>query len=435
MTRERTASPSPAGTLARRLLGFSTLPFLASVLPLIALPFMSRASTTDDWTALNIGLGVGTFAGAIGLVGWNILGTPLVAMAESDDERRELYGRSFYIRAAVVVVASLLSAVIASLISPSSSWAVAAAFAVAGALNGIGLSWYAVGVSSPSIALWYEVVPRGIATAVAIAVVLITQDVLWYGILLSLSIVLGTLAFHRRVLRRLWPPWPGLARLGSDVGDMKAAWGVESIGSLYQNAPVPVAGLIASPVDVAAYASSDRIYRYGTLGVSAAGNALQGWVLETTDAGSRRARNLASFAVMGVIAAIGWVVLAVFGPLLSGVLFGADKQGDPTAFQFLGIAFISVTMSTPLIRNILIPARRDGFVLAVSMVAAVVGVAMMVVLGSTLGTTGVAIGFAVSETATLLGCIALASRVGLSPPRASTAPTGTPSDPEGDIRS
>ncbi|KQR49527.1 hypothetical protein ASF87_12385 [Microbacterium sp. Leaf161] len=414
-------TPSPASALARRLIGFSTLPFLASVLPLIALPFMSRASSTDDWTALNIGLGVGTFAGAIGLVGWNILGTPLVAMASSDDDRRALYGRSFYIRAAVVIVASLLSAVVASLISPTSSWAVAAAFAVAGALNGIGLSWYAVGVSSPRIALWYEVVPRGIATAAAIVVVLVTQNVLWYGVLLSLSIVLGTLAFHRRVLHRLWPTWPGIARLRSDVGDMKAAWGVESIGSLYQNAPVPVAGLIASPVDVAAYASSDRIYRYGTLGVSAAGNALQGWVLETTDSRSRRSRNLAAFAVMGVIAAIGWVVLAIFGPLLSGLLFGADKQGDPAAFHFLGIAFIAVTMSTPLIRNILIPARKDGFVLAVSMFAAIVGVALMVVLGSWLGTTGVAIGFAASETATLLGCIALATRVGLAPRSDATA--------------
>ncbi|WP_334147004.1 lipopolysaccharide biosynthesis protein [Microbacterium sp.] len=409
------SQPSPAAALARRLLGFSTLPFLASVLPLVALPFMSRAASTDDWSALNIGLGVGTFAGAIGLVGWNILGTPLVAMADSDTARRGLYGRSFYIRSAVVLLASILSAVVASLISPASSWPVAAAFAVAGALNGIGLSWYAVGVSSPRIALWYEVVPRAAATAAAIGVVVLTQDVLWYGILLSLSIIIGTVAFHRRVLGRFWPAWPGMLRLRSDIGDMKAAWGVESIGSLYQNAPVPVAGLIAAPVEVAAYASSDRIYRYGTLGVAAAGNALQGWVLETTDVRSRRSRNLAAFAVMAVIAAIGWVVLAVFGPFLSGLLFGADKQGDPAAFHFLGIAFISVTMATPLIRNILIPARRDGFVLAVNMVSAIVGVALMVVLGSWLGTTGVAIGFAVSETATLIGCVFLATRVGLAP--------------------
>lgn len=426
MIRSRTSVPSPAGALARRLLGFSTLPFLASVLPLVALPFMSRASSTDDWTALNVGLGVGTFAGAIGLVGWNILGTPLVAMAESDERRRDLYARSFYIRSGVVVVAAVLSATVAALISPTTSWVVAAAFAVAGALNGIGLSWYAVGVSSPGIALWFEVVPRGIATALAILVVLLTQNVLWYGVLLSLSIVAGAIAFHLRTLRRVLPPWPGIARLRDDVADMRAAWGVESIGNLTPNAPVPVAGLFAAPVDVAAYASSDRIYRYGTLGVAAAGNALQGWVLETADAGSRRARNLAAFAVMGAIAAIGWVVLAVFGPLLSGVLFGFDKQGDPAAFQFLAVAFIAVSMSTPLIRNILMPARRDRSVLLVSMSAAILGIGLMIVLGSWLGIVGVAIGFAASEVTTLLGCAILALRVGLhpsaTPSRGSTIP-------------
>lgn len=424
MRRASRSQPSSAGVLARRLVGFSSLPFLASILPLIALPFMSRAASTDDWSALNIGLGVGTFAGAIGLVGWNILGTPLVATAPSVATRHELYGRSFYIRSAVVLVASILSALVASLISPASSWPVAAAFAVAGALNGISLSWYAVGVSSPRIALWYEVVPRAAATAAAIVVVVFTQNVLWYGTLLSLSIVIGTVAFHRGALGRYWPRWPGMAQLRSDVGDMKAAWGVESIGSLYQNAPVPVAGLIASPAEVAAYASSDRIYRYGTLGVAAAGNALQGWVLETSDAGSRRSRNLAAFVIMAAIAAIGWVVLAVFGPALSGLLFGADKQGNSTAFHFLGIAFIAVTMSTPLIRNILVPARRDAFVLAVSMVAAVVGVALMVILGSYLGTTGVAIGFAASETATLIGCGILAARVGLAPHRSGASAAG-----------
>ncbi|MCP1429493.1 PST family polysaccharide transporter [Microbacterium foliorum] len=417
---------SPAMTLTRRLVGFSTLPFLASVLPLLALPLVSRAASTDDWAAMNIGLGVGAFAAAVGLVGWNILGTPLVAMAGSPAAQRDLYGRSFFIRIVAVAIASALSALVAGLISPSASWPTAAAFAIASALNGIGLSWYAVGVSSPRIALLYEVVPRALATALSIAVVLLTNQVLWYGLLLCASVVVGTLAFHLAALHRILPHWPGWSTLRGDVADMRAAWGVESINSLYQNAPVPITGIVASSTAAAAFSSSDKIFRYGTLAVSAAGNALQGWVLETRGP-SRRRRNLATFVIMGAVAAIGWVVLAVLGPWLSGWMFGADKQGDPAAFHFFGIAFVAISLSTPLIRNILIPARRDRTVFVITLVAAIVGIGAMVLAGASFGIAGVAAGFAASEVIMFVSCLVLTVRVGLDHhevPRATDAEEG-----------
>ena len=426
-------SPRPGGgprsELAKRLVGFSTLPFLAALIPLIALPFVSRAVSLDDWAAMNVGLSVGAFAAAVGLVGWNVLGTPLVAMAGSPADQRALYARSFYIRFSVVVVASALSAVVAVAISPAASWAPAAAFAVASALNGISLSWYAVGVASPRLVLLYEVIPRTIATALALGVVLLTGQVVWYGLLLCASVVVGVLAFHLDLDRRLLPHWPGWTTLRSDVGDMRHAWGVESVGSLYANAPLPIAGIVASPVAAAAFASNDKIYRYGILGVGAAGNALQGWVLETRD-DVRRRRNLIAIVIMAVIAVIGWAVLAIFGPLLSGWLFGADKQGDPLAFHFFGIAFIGVTMSTPLIRNILIPARKDRPVFVVTLIAAAGGVASMIVLGTTFGIAGVAAGFAISEIVTLLACVVLTLRVGLH--HHEVAPTVQPSATEKD---
>lgn len=422
---------SPVMNLTRRLVGFSALPFLASVLPLLALPFVSRAASTDDWAAMNIGLGVGAFGAAVGLVGWNILGTPLVAMAGSPEAQRTLYGRSFYIRLFAVALASAISAIVAVAISPSASWAPAAAFAVASALNGISLSWYAVGVGSPRLVLFYEVIPRAVATVLAVSVVLVTGKVVWYGLLLCVSIVVGVLAFQLRLERRLFPRWPGLAVMRADLGDMRHAWGVESVGSLYANAPMPVAGIVASPIAAAAFASNDKIYRYGILGVGAAGNALQGWVLETRER-QRRRRNLIAIIIMSVIAVIGWAVLALFGPALSGWLFGVDKQGDPLAFHFFGVAFIGVTMSTPLIRNILVPARRDRPVFVVTLIAAVGGVASMIALGAAFGIVGVAAGFAISEIATLLACVVLAFQVGLhhrdvEPPRRAS-PTSKETD-------
>jgi len=427
----RAPGRSATAVLARRLVGFTTLPFIAAVLPLVALPFVSRAATADDWTALNAGLGVGAFAAALGMVGWNVLGTPLVAMAESTSQRIDLYARSFYIRSALVVIASAIGAAVSALVAPPGAGGVAAVFAVASALNGIGISWYAVGVSSPWIIFWYEVVPRSVATALAIGVVLVTRNVLWYGVLLLLSILVGTALFHAKLLGRLLPRWPGMPRLRADVADMRHAWGVESIGSLYANAPVPFASGLASAASAASFSSSDKLYRYGTLAVSAAGNALQGWVLEAQGP-HRRPRNLAAIGVMVAVAVIGWVVLVVFGPMLSGWMFGADKQGDPMVLQLYGIAFVAVTMSTPLIRNILIPARRDRQVLTVNIAAAVLGLAGMLGGGLLFGVVGVAIGFALSEVVTLVAALLLTLRVGIGDTRsAPELTTQTPNRDEG----
>lgn len=265
-------------------------------------------------------------------------------------------------------------------------------------------------MSAPKLVLWYEVVPRGVATLIAIPLVLVVKEVFWYGLLLCFAVLVGAVLFHLSEFRRAVPPWPGLRTLRADVADMKSAWGIESVGSLYQNAPVPLAGSLASTTAAGAFASSDRVYRYGTLAVVAAGNALQGWVLETTGA-ARTARNRVAFLIMGVIAAIGWFVLAVLGPWFSGWIFGQDKQGDPAVFHFLAIAFVAVSLSTPMIRNILIPSRLDSRLLIVTLFSATAGVGAMVVLGSMVGAVGVAIGFALSETLTLMSCVVLLIRL------------------------
>ncbi|MEI3844106.1 MULTISPECIES: glycosyltransferase [unclassified Microbacterium] len=408
MSRATTTADKVTRSLIGRVIGFSVLPFLAALLPLVALPVVAHAASTAEWAGLNIGLGVGGFTAAVGLVGWNVLGTPLVAMTTDPAERLALYGRSFYIRLLAVGATSVVGAAVAAAIAPDGTKPLAAVFAISGGLTAIGLSWYAVGVAAPRLVFWYEVVPRSVATALSIAVVLLTGQILWYGLLLCLSAIVGTLWFHVRHLGRLLPAWPGAARLREDIGDMSSSWGVESVGSLYANAPVPIAGVIGSTSATAAYSSSHQIFRYGLLAVSAAGNALQAWVLET-EGTHRRRRHQVAFVVMGAVALVGWVVLAVLGPVLSGLLF-AGKQGEPAVFHAYAIAFVAVALSTPLIRNILIPHRRDRQVLVVTIVSALLGLTAMFVLGNAIGPLGVAVGFALSEVFTLVACTVLAVR-------------------------
>ena len=87
------------------------MPFIGGILPVIALSVIGRYVASDaDWVALSVGLSVGGIAGAVALVGWNVLGTPLVALAPDAETRRSLYGRSFYIRLLATVLAGVIAA-------------------------------------------------------------------------------------------------------------------------------------------------------------------------------------------------------------------------------------------------------------------------------------------------------------------------------------
>lgn len=402
-------------SLIRRLGGFSTLPFVSAILPFLAIPVVGRTSGEDGWTAFNVGQAVGAYAAAVGYVGWNSLGTPMVAAEATPSARHTLYARSFYARLPIVVVVAVIAAVVGALLSPASALGVAVTFAVAGALGGFGLSWYAVGVSSISLIVWFEIVPRAIATAVAIAVLLLTGDVVWYGVAMIVAAIAGVVAFHLVHLGRLLPVWDGWRQVRHDIASLRSAWGVEIVGNLYSNAPVPVAAASSSVAQSASYSSSDRIYRYGLLGVVAVGNALQGWTLEARG-DHRRLRNRVSIALMSGLGLFGMCFLTFVGVPVSEFIFGGAAPAVQGMLIWLGLSYLAIAASTPLIRNVLLPARREATVLKVTIASAGLGLAGMIGGGVLIGPSGVAAGLALSEVFTLVCCIAFTRRVGLGEP-------------------
>lgn len=399
--------------LIARLVGFSSLPFLSALLPFVALPIVARVGGVDGWTSFNLGQAIGAYAAAVGYVGWNVMGTPMVAITRDRGERTALYARSFYARIGIVGAVGAGAAVIAVVLAPESTRAVAVLFALTGAVGGLGIAWFAVGVSSVSMIVWFEIVPRAAATALAIPLLLWTGDVFWYGLLMLAASIAGVIAFHLVYCRALVPRWVGWQTVRHDISRLRAAWGVEVVGNLYANAPVPVATATSSVTQAATYGSGDRLYRYGLLGVVAVGNALQGWVLEVDDA-RRRVRNRAAIIILAVVGVIGFFFLLFAGEPVTALLFGAELAAEPLTLLWLGVAFFAVAASTPLIRNVLMPAGRQRPVFIVTVVSAVSGLAGMILLGDAMGAAGVAAGLAISEMITLLACAWLSWRIGLS---------------------
>jgi PST family polysaccharide transporter len=399
--------------LFARLAGFSSLPVLAAITTLLVLPVVARAAGPERWAALGAGQAIGAYGSTVAFVGWNVLGTPLVAQTPDDETRRELYARSFFTRLCVVGVALIPGALIAALVAPKGQTVYAIAFMGASLLAALGVSWYAVGVGKPAIIAKYELAPKAIASAASLPIVLFTGDIVWYAAGLAAAPLVGAILFNRTLFGRLFPPWPGRREVARDVFARKAAWTVEVTGNLYANAPVPVATSLGTPVAAAGYSSGDKVYRYGLLAVVAVANSLQGWVLEV--GGDRRRRNLAAIGAMVLLGVLGGAGLALLGAPVSAILFGHDVVADQATMAWLGVSFFAVSSSTPLIRNVLMPHRQEVSVLVVTASSAVVGLIIMVLCALSMGPTGVAIGLALSEVLTLIAMAVLTIRIGLGP--------------------
>lgn len=397
--------------ILRRLAGFTSLPVISALTPLIALPIVARVSGAEIWIALTVGQAIGTYASTVGYAGWNVLGTPLIAQQPSHRKRRELYARSFYVRAVVVALLAPITVLVSLLIAPPGAGVYALVFALASLLSALGINWYAVGIGSPRTILLYELTPRVVGTFVALPLVLMSANVMWYGLVLLLCPVIGLLAFHLVTFRRLLPKWVGWRTIGETASEFRAAWSVEATGNLYSNAPLPIASALGDTQAVAGFATSDKLYRYSLFLVSAAGNSFQGWVLERDDPDGRNRRNRAAFFAMLGLGATGGLCMAILGEPASRILFGDQVAGSTSLFIWFGVAFCAVSTSTPIIRNTLIPARRERQVFLVTIVSAIVGIFIMVCGTVLWEVTAVAVGLAVSEIITLILCVLLTRSV------------------------
>lgn len=387
--------------LAKRFAGFTFVPLIGTLAPLLLLPVAARVGGIDGWYSLSVGQAVGTFGSIVITYGWNVLGPALVAKSNDELVRRKLWVESLSERL-------LLSAAVVP-VAVGLSWALGAegyrtftvAMAVAFCLNGLTPNWFFIGTGDPRGMALYDMFPRLVATLLAALFIFVTQSLWSYPVLWILSSVAGPIAIQRKF------GWPALyaGRSFRDIlGGLRTRLGVASIdalGGVYVSAPVPVAGAAGSASVAGSIASSDKLYRFALIAVTTLGNTLQAWTLDP-NADSPRRRHSAAICAHFALGIAGMLGLGIAGEFGSSLLFGEEVKADSSTMWFYGAAFFAVSVSTPLIRNILVPSLKTRFVLAGTAVGAVTGVVAMFLLGRAFGATGVAAGFMLSEVLLVL---------------------------------
>lgn len=386
------APPSPG--LARRVVGFAGLPFLSLITPFLFLPLLARIAGADAWLAVAVGQSAGAFAALVASLGYHTVGPTLVARAATA-ERPEVLRESLAARILLVGPAAAVAATVAVLVAPAGHGIEAALMSLALALSGLSASWYMVGLGRVGHIVAYELAPRIVATLVAAIVLILTEAVVWYPVLLIAAALGGTLAYLIRTLGR------HLLRLRrGDAGRMlranASAMAIELAGGAYNSLAVTFVGATATVAQAAAYVSGDKIYRMSQYAASALGNATQGWVVD--DGGARFAerarRALLAHGILGVLAFAGFAIL---GPWLTGVLFGEVVAIDQMTALGLGAASFGIAVGTGLGRVVLVAlgARRDFLVCV--LLGAAAGVPAILVLAATYGAAGGAWGLAIGE--------------------------------------
>ncbi len=382
--------------LSRRILAFAGVPFLALIAPFLFLPVLSRVAGAEAWVAIALGQSIGGFVALVAGVGYPTLAPPQIAIAGAE-RRRRILATSLHTRVPVWLIGAVVGAVIAALLAPPSHRVEATVMAVSMSLSGLAPTWYWIGVGRALPILWFEVLPRMVATLAATGILLAGGAVLWYPVLLAIAMVAGPAIVYvrhagREVLRPRRDDIVGVYRMHPPAVIAETAAGA------YNALAVALVTGVATITQSARYVSGDKAYRIGQYAVTALGNALQGWVAEALEHRAALGRRL-RIAVMlhAGLGILGLVAFTLIGPLLTSLLFGQAVSIDRlTAFGF-GVATLGISLGTACGRIGLVTlGARKTFMVCV-LLAATIGVIGLLVGGHVWGAPGAACGLGIAE--------------------------------------
>jgi len=377
------------GPLWGRLIGFTLLPAIAAISPLLVLPVVARIAGPGGWASAIAGESVGTVAAIVIGYGWTAIGPALVSIAADSTERARIYRESLVVRLLIAVAALPVTAVLCWFVAhPGSEW-LSVLMGLQGALIALSFTWYSAGEGLPRAIMLYDAIPR-LVVAVAAALLILQVRIVELYPLSGIAVTLvGTGLFSWRVLRRNPSPWPrvselpALFRAGAPVALNDAGLGA------YSSIPTPLVNITASASVAGGFASGDKMLKLGQFLPLTLANALQAWIGEVHGP-VRRRRTERALLAHGVFGVLGWIVLGAAGAWASSFLFGADVAASTAVCVVLGLTFAFFSVRTSMTRHVLMHATLIG---------TLIGVPIMVVLAVTIGPLGAAIGYAVTEGA------------------------------------
>lgn len=397
-----------------RLSGFAAASIVSAVVPLFVLPVVARVGGPNEWAALGLGQSIGAFVALIVSWGWGILGPVAVARADHAD-REELLRNAHSSRLMLFVVSVPIVFGVSWFVAPTGHLGFTVLAAVGTALGGFTHYWYAIGAKSPRIFILFEIVPRVGLILGSIPLILATRQIFYYPAALIVSGLVSFIAFS--TITRTFPTSRVHLVNGFSVlrAHKNAAATTLAVGS-YTMLPIVVMGFVTPPLGLVPFVSADRLYKMCIPVVTTLNSTLQGWVSEqiSSQITIRMKRALNLHLCLGVIGGVG---IAVAGPAITSILFGAELSTTWPIAVCYGVAFIALAANESLGNQILVPLEKIKSVLVSTILGASTGLITIAIAGKVYGAIGGAVGVASGELVVLLAQLVFVLRLWRAPHR------------------
>ncbi|MDM4761508.1 hypothetical protein QT381_00605 [Galbitalea sp. SE-J8] len=375
---------------------------LSALSPLLALPLVARTAGPEAFANIATGQALGTLAATVIAFGWAIRGPVLLARS---DRPTHVLAASLLARALIALVALPAVAVLAVLATVDGHAPLTALSAVAFALPGFSLAWYAVGVGDARISLAFDALPRLVANVAGASLATAFDDVSWYPATILVVSLSATAAGAFALMRGRRPALA--AAWGDALGSFRVTGRTALTSALLtvtETAPLTALGLAGSPVAIA-FAPFDRVLKYGYIAVYMVAGSFQGWVSSASGALARRRMRAAvgGHAALGAVLGLGFAVL---GPVAVPVVLGPEFGLTAGTAAAGGVALALMTVTTATGLCVLVPTGRDRLYAASVTVGALIVIPAVLLGAGVAGVTGAAAGIALAQLvvcATMLG--------------------------------
>ncbi|RLK47975.1 O-antigen/teichoic acid export membrane protein [Microbacterium telephonicum] len=388
--RARTSSFS---ALARSLGGFTAIQLVGFAAPFIALPVIARMVGAAEWVHLASAQAIGSLTAAVILFGWWTAGPSEYYRRSGKAARALLYRQSVLERAIVASVALPISFVVVAMITPPDFLLIAVLANLAMASYGFTPDWYFIAMRRPAKLALYETGPRAFGIVVGVGAILLTRDIIWY----PLTQLVAAAIAYLLMIHLETPRSSGMTvSLKSGLRNLRSNMPIAAsniLGAAYGQLTIPVASALATNGALAPYVAGDKLYKASRFTIVALGNTLQGWVLSAET--YRRQMFAISFHIGWGI--VGGSMLAVLTPWATHLLFGSELRVEYSTSIAFGVAFLFASITTPLVRNVLIPHGRRRLPLVATALALTVGLGGIWPFYSAFGVSGIGLAVAASE--------------------------------------
>ncbi len=394
-------------SLIGRIAVFALVPVVSAVASLVAIPAVTERYGLDGWAAVAVGLSVGMGLSVLGELGWALDGPVRVARA-GERSRVTTFRLALALKTMLLPLTVPLSGLVAALLAPAFP-VEAAVTAVAGALLGLSMSWYFIGIGRPALILLTDSTPKLAAAGVAALAIHAGAPLIVYGVSLLVANLLSPVVACTLVTGRPYPRVRLTARRSwAGIRAQMVALRGRAASAVYIALPVALVALVA-PGAVATFAAIERLQRMLLALLAAIPSAFLHWATRDVRARERSDRvtiAIVANAALGLLAGGLWIVVA---PVAAHIVF-AGELALPGEVLVMSAVVVALTCASRAVGGIALVAYRSvGSVSNSAIAGAAVGVTAILVAARALGTFGALVGEALAE-AVVLGWQLLALR-------------------------